>query len=1022
MHMSRRQFLRVTGAAVAGSSIAMLGFMPATALAEVRQYKLSRTTETRNTCPYCSVGCGLLMYGLGDHAKNAVSSIIHIEGDPDHPVNRGTLCPKGASLIDFIHSPHRLLEPEYRAPGSNEWTKISWDDALDRITRLMKADRDAHFVHQTADGKTVNRWLTTGMLAASAASNEAGYLTHKVTRSMGMLAFDNQARVCHGPTVAALLPTFGRGAMTNHWVDIRNADVILSMGGNAAEAHPCGFKWVVEAKAHNKAKLIVVDPRFTRTASVADHYVANRTGTDIVFMGALINHLLTTDQINHEYVRANTDMAFIVREDFGFEDGLYSGYDQAAGKYTDKASWDYEIGDDGYARIDPTLQHPRCVYQLMKHHYSRYTLDMMERTCGIPRAKFLLVADAMASTAKPGRAGTILFALGWTHHSNGAQTIRSACMVQMLLGNIGISGGGMNALRGHSNIQGLTDLGLLSSMLPGYLSLPNEAEQDYGKYLAARTLKPLRPNQLSYWSNYPKFHVSFMKSWWGNAATADNNWAYDYLPKLDKLYDMVQAIELMHNGEMTGYICQGFNVLGSAPDKNKTSAALAKLKFLVVMDPLSVETAEFWKSHGDFNDVDPAQIQTEVFRLPTTCFAEENGSLVSSSRVLQWHWQGAEPPGQTRTDIDIMAAIHLRMKALYQKEGGAYADPIVNLAWNYARPHAPTPEELAMEFNGRVLSTVADPKDPTKVLLKKGEQVSGFAQLRDDGSTASGCWIFAGSWTQAGNQMARRDNSDPSGSGNTLNWAWAWPANRRILYNRASCDVHGKPLDPTRPVISWNGASWTGMDTPDFKVDEPPENGMGAFIMLAEGVARFFARGAYNEGPFPEHYEPFETPVGYNPLHPKNPRATSNPAARVFPNDRARLGVVADYPHVATSYRLTEHFGFWTKHARLNAIVQPQQFVEIGEDLGRELGVVHGDRVRVSSKRGHIVAKAVVTKRIKALKIEGKMVHTVGLPTSWGFTGTTKPGYLVNTLSPVTADANSQTPEYKSFLVKVEKA
>jgi len=308
------------------------------------------------------------------------------------------------------------------------------------------------------------------------------------------------------------------------------------------------------------------------------------------------------------------------------------------------------------------------------------------------------------------------------------------------------------------------------------------------------------------------------------------------------------------------------------------------------------------------------------------------------------------------------------------------------------------------------------------VLAKKGELLPSFALLRDDGSTASGCWIFCGAWTQAGNNMARRDNSDPTGIGQTLNWAWAWPANRRVLYNRASCDVAGKPFDPTRKLIGWNGTGWSGADIPDFKADEPPENGMGPFIMLPEGVARFFARNAMSEGPFPEHYEPFENPLGYNPLHPKNPRATSNPAARVFAEDRERFGTHEDYPHVATSYRLTEHFHFWTKHAKLNAIIQPEQFVEIGEDLAKEVGVAAGDRVKVSSKRGHIIAKAVVTKRIKPLMIEGKKVQTVGLPLHWGFTGVAKKGYLINTLTPTVGDANSQTPEFKSFLVKVEKA
>ena len=810
--------------------------------------------------------------------------------------------------------------------------------------------------------------------------------------------------------------------MTNHWVDIKNADVILVMGGNAAEAHPCGFKWVTEAKAHNKAKLIVVDPRFTRTASVADYYCATRTGTDIVFLGAIINYLLTNDKIQHEYVRNYTDMPFIVREDFGFEDGLYSGYDKKAGKYVDKASWNYEMGEDGYAKIDTTLQHPRSVYQLMKKHYSRYTTDMVEKTCGVSPDKFLKVAEALASTAVPGRAGTILYALGWTHHSTGAQTLRTGAMVQLLLGNIGIAGGGMNALRGHSNIQGLTDLGLLSNSLPGYMTLPNEPEQEFDKFIAARALKPLRPNQLSYYSNYKKFHVSFMKTWWGDAATADNNFAFDYLPKLDKLYDLMQAVEMMHNGQMNGYIAQGFNILASAPNKQKVTEGLSRLKYLVVMDPLNVETSEFWKPHGEFHVVDSSKIMTEVFRLPTTCFAEERGSLVSSSRVLQWHWQGAEPPGQARSDLDIMSGLFLRIRKMYQKDGGKYPDPIVNLTWNYARPESPTPEELAMEYNGKALVDLFDPKDPTKQVMKKGEQLSGFAQLRDDGTTTSGCWIFAGCWGPTGNLMARRDNSDPTGIGNTLNWAWAWPANRRVLYNRASCDLKGKPFDPTRKLIAWNGTAWTGPDIPDFKADEPPENGMGPFIMLAEGVARFFARSAMNEGPFPEHYEPFENPLGYNPMHPKNPLATSNPAARVFPGDRALFGSHVDYPHVATSYRLTEHFHFWTKHARLNSIVQPEQFVEIGEELAKEVGVVAGERVRVSSKRGHIIAKAVVTKRIKTLVIDGKRVQTVGLPLHWGFSGVAKPGYLINTLTPGVGDGNSQTPEFKSFLVKVEKA
>jgi formate dehydrogenase major subunit len=808
--------------------------------------------------------------------------------------------------------------------------------------------------------------------------------------------------------------------MTNHWVDIKNADVVLVMGGNAAEAHPCGFKWVVEAKAHNKARLIVVDPRFTRTASVADIYAPIRTGTDIAFMGAIVNYLLTNDKIQHEYVKNYTDLTFIVREDFAFKDGIYSGYDAEKRKY-DRHTWDYEMGADGFVKTDPRLEHPRCVYQLMKQHYARYTPEMVERVCGTPKEKFLQIAEIMASTATPTRAMTIMYALGWTQHSVGTQMIRQGAMVQLLLGNIGVSGGGMNALRGHSNIQGLTDLGLMSDLLPGYLTLPPEKQQDYKEYIAAKSPKPLRPNQLSYWQNYDKFFVSLMKTWWGDAATAENNWAYDYLPKLDKPYDMLQFFDLMHQDKVTGFICQGFNPLAAAPNKGKLNESLAKLKFLVIMDPLATETSEFWRNFGEHNDVDTAKIQTEVFRLPTNCFAEENGSLTNSSRWLQWHWKGAEPPGQARSDLQIMGGIFTRIRAMYRTEGGAFPDPILNLTWPYARPDDPLPEELAREYSGKALKDLTDPKDPTKVTRKAGEQLAAFAELRNDGTTTSGCWIFCGAWGPTGNLMARRDNSDPTGIGQTLNWAYSWPANRRVLYNRASCDPNGKPFNPDRKLVAWNGTGWSGADVPDFKADEDPAHGMGPFIMNAEGVARFFGRTFLADGPFPEHYEPLETPLAKNPFSPNEPRALNNPAARVFENDRKMFAKPDQFPHAATTYRLTEHFHYWTKHVRVNAIIQPEQFVEIGDALGKELGINSGDRVKVSSNRGHIEAVAVVTKRLRALQIDGKKLHHVGIPIHWGFMGLAKPGYLTNTLTPFVGDANSQTPEFKSFLVKVEK-
>jgi formate dehydrogenase major subunit len=816
--------------------------------------------------------------------------------------------------------------------------------------------------------------------------------------------------------------------MTNHWVDIRNADLVLIMGGNAAEAHPCGFKWVVEAKHYNKARLVVVDPRFTRSAAMADFYAPIRAGSDIAFLAGVINYLLTNNRIQQKYVGAYTNATFIVGEAFKFQDGLFSGYNEDKRSY-DPASWAYETDEKGFAKTDPTMQHPRCVLQIMKQHYSRYTPEVVSRITGTPKDQFLKVCEMIATTAVPDKAMTIMYALGWTQHSVGSQMIRTAAIVQLLLGNIGISGGGMNALRGHSNIQGLTDLGLLSNALTGYMSLARDNEQDLETYYKTRALKPLRPNQMSYWQNYPKFFVSMQKSWWGDAATADNKWGFDYLPKIDKLYDVLQAFELMNLGKLNGYICQGFNPVGSFPNKKKIIAGLSKLKWLVTIDPLNTETAEFWRNAGEHNDVKTADIQTTVFRLPCACFAEEDGSITNSGRWLQWHWKGANPPGEARGDIEIMADLFNRIRAMYAKDGGAFPDPILKLTWPYKIPSAPSAEEIAMEYNGKALADLAAPPDPKNpgatpaVLVKAGDQLSGFGQLRDDGSTACGCWIFSGAWTQAGNQMARRDSADPWGIGQTLGWAWSWPANRRILYNAASSAPDGKPWDPRRKLVQWTGKAWGGADVPDIRPDADPSDPerVQPFIMTAEGVARLFAPTGMADGPLPEHYEPFESPLETNPMN-GNPKARANPAARVFKGDLEAFGKPKDFPYVATSYRLTEHFHYWTKNVLTSAIIQPQQFVEIGEELAKSKGIANGEMVKVSSNRGYIKAVAMVTKRIPRLTVDGKTVDTVGLPNHWGFVGVAKPGYLVNTLTPFVGDANSQTPEYKAFTVNIEKA
>ncbi|WP_273392218.1 formate dehydrogenase-N subunit alpha [Actinobacillus porcinus] len=1013
MQISRRKFFKVCAGGMASSSVALLGFAPSAALAAPREYKLLRAKETRNNCTYCAVGCGMLMYSLGDGAMNSRGKLIHVEGDPDHPVSRGSLCPKGAGILDFVNSPNRLKYPEYRAPGSDKWQRISWHEAISRIAKLMKADRDANWQATNAAGQTVNRWLTTAMLASSATSNETGILTHKWARSLGLVAVNNQAATCHGPTVPALSAAFGRGAMTNHWVDIKNADVVVVMGANTAEAHPVGFKWVIEAKK-NGGKLLVVDPRFNRTASVADFFAQIRPGSDIAFLLGVIKYLLENNKIQHEYVKHYTNAALLVNDDFKFEEGLFSGFNENTHQY-DRTSWSYKTDANGNPLRDETFQHPRCVINLLKDHVSRYTAEMVERITGVKQASFLKFCETIAETSVPNKTVSWLYALGWTQHSVGAQNIRAMTMIQLLLGNIGMAGGGVNALRGHSNVQGASDMGLTPVGLPGYLQLPNENDISLTKYLERVTPKTLVPNQVNYWQNMPKFVVSLLKSFYGDKATSENEFGFHYLPKYDQNYDQLKMINMMFEGKINGFLCQGFNPVSSFPDKNRVVAALSKLKYCVVFDPTETTTSEFWQKHGEYNDVNPADIQTEVFRLPTVCFAEEDGSIANSGRWLQWHYKAAEPPAEAKPDVDILAEIRHELLELYRIEGGAGQEQLEAMSWNYENPLEPKAHELAKENNGCALADIVDANG--QILAKKGELLNNFGLLRDDGTTACSCWIYAGQWTEQGNMMDRRDNSDPSGLGNTLGWAFAWPMNRRVLYNRASADLSGKPWDPKRQLIKWNGKNWNYIDIADFGT-APPNSDVSPFIMQNDGLGGLFCLNRLNDGPFPEHYEPLETPIGTNPLHPN---VVSNPIARVLENDKPTFGSVEEFPYVGTTYSLTEHFHAWTAQSYLNMLAQPEPFAEISEKLAAEKGIKHGDVVRVSSKRGYIKAKAMVTKRIKPLQIDGKEVHTIGMPIHWGFSGVGRKSFVTNTLTPRVGEANSFTPEYKVFLVNIEK-
>ena len=847
--------------------------------------------------------------------------------------------------------------------------------------------------------------------------------------------------------------------MTNGWIDIKNSDMILVMGGNPAENHPCGFKWVVEAKRNRNAKLIVVDPRFTRTASQADLFLQIRAGSDIAFLGGLIHYAIQNGRINKDYLVNYTNAAFVVKDGFKLpEDGLYSGFDSSKQVY-DKATWNYEEGGDlagkgaaahASAHVVPaaakaggapppslppnvaydlTLQHPRCVYQLLKQQYSRYTPEMVERITGISKDQFLKAAELFTSVRKDGdtkKAATIIYAVGWTQHTYGTQIIRTGAMLQLMMGNIGRAGGGMNALRGHSNIQGATDLAGVFDILPGYLKVPNPNDADFATYIKRTTPTASKPHiwdSYNYWSNTPKFAVSLMKAMYGDTATKQNDWAFHYLPKIDRNYGWVNIWDHMYKGEIKGMFAFGMNGVMIGPDSQKNIEALKKADWLVVGEIYPDETSEFWRAPG-ISDDEKKKINTTVYRLPCAGFAEKDGTFVNSARWLQWKNAALPPPGDARLDQDILAQIFLRVRDLYKKEGGKFPDAILNTTWAYTNPEHPSLAEVAKEINGKALADLKDEKSGQEI--KTGQQLPGFSWLKDDGTTTSGNWLYCGSWTEAGAMMQRRSTEDPSGLGIYPNWGWSWPMNRRVMYNRASCDLNGKPWDPSRKQVWWNETAqkWAGNDVPDFKGDSHPKDHMGPFIMNPEGVGRLFVPlGAVGDGPFPEHYEPIESPI-QNPLHPNQ---SNNPVVKKLNTPADKFGTPDQFSVVCTTYRLTENYHYWTKNNPMNVQLTPEAFVEMSVEHANELGISGSDKIKVTSARGTYIAKAFVTRRIKPMQIDGKKVHQIGIPIHQGFRGIAEDAERnartpVNLLSPTVVDPNAYTPEFKGFLVKVEKA
>jgi len=837
--------------------------------------------------------------------------------------------------------------------------------------------------------------------------------------------------------------------MTNHWVDLKNADYILVCGSNCAENHPASMAWIHKAMDERGAKLIVVDPRFTRTASQADVYAPIRSGTDIAFYGGMIKYILDNNLYHYDYVLHYTNAALLIKSDYQGPDeldGLFSGFvdddGDGFGKY-DRSTWAYQTDADGNILRDETLQDPHCVFQILRRHYDRYDLETVSQVTGCPRDQLERVYRTYAESGAPDKTGTILYAMGQTQHTVGSQNVRCMAMVQLLLGNVGRPGGGVNALRGESNVQGSTDQGVLAHLVPGYMAIPNAVSHPtFDDYITKET------PATSYWSNKPKFFVSLLKAWWGEHATERNHFAYDYLPKPQSPANhyWIPIFEAMYAGTIEGLWIMGMNPAVSGPNSRLEREALKKLKWMVVQELFDTETTSFWRAP----DVNPADIQTEVFVLPAADAMEKAGSIVTSGRLIQWREKVAEAPGEALPDHQIFNLIALKLKELYAADPGPFSDPILHLNWDYGAEM--DIEKVAKELNGYYTRDVVDANGT--VVGKQGDLLSGFAKLANDGSTACGCWIYGGYFYPADDGMGRtmpatkRRNStyDPGGLGTYPKWAFAWPANRRIIYNRCSADPDGNPWSEDKKLIWWdptadsgtrdaNGnpilGKWVGYDVPDFVVTKAPTaaGGRDPFIMQTDGKGRLFA--AMNDGPLPEHYEPVESPV-QNLLSSQQ----VNPAIKIWRTDEGQeigdnWGTPDQFPIVATTYRLVEQWQAGGMSRWLSWLVetQPEMFIEMSRELAAEKGIQNGDKVRIRSARGEIEAIAIVTARFKPFQVNGRTVHQVGMPWHWGWKGltydlgeTTLVQSTANVLTPHVGDANTTIPEYKAFLVDIEKA
>lgn len=830
--------------------------------------------------------------------------------------------------------------------------------------------------------------------------------------------------------------------MTSHWIDFQNTDVILHCGSNSVENHPLSSRWL--NKAHeNGAKWIVVDPRYTRTAEMADIYCPIRSGTDIAFYGGMYNYIIEHDLWQHEYVLNYTNASYLLDPAYEFdpETGFFSGWDPEARKYS-AATWHYQIesetpwdtepnGDYAWVKKpgtpiftppehevvkkDLTLQDPMCVWNKFKEHYSRYDLDTVSSICGMDKETLELVYKTYGSTGQPGKAGTILYALGQTQHTYGAQNTRAMSVLQLLLGNVGIPGGGVNALRGEPNVQGATDMGMMVNEHPAYLKWANTTDRSsLRKWLESQTYSN------GYYTNKPKFLISSLKEWFGENATFENDYGYDWWPKVPASpdYTMMSTFELMSQESIKGYFNWGMNPAASAPNAKFAREAMAKLEWLVAVDQVHTESATFWKAP----DMNPKEIQTEVYYLPCALIYEKPGTILNSGRWLQWRYEAVKPWDEAKPDYEICDLLYKELTRLYQEEGGANPDPILKMKWDYYVDDKMDPRAVCMALNGYRVAGSSIPD--AKVDLCKG-----YSELQADGSTACAMWIYSGFWNNkedilnpAAQPIGRRDNYDASHVGLFSNWAYSWPDNRRILYNRASSDLQGKPWNPDKVLNYWDGSKWVLIDRPDFvavKNGEPVPPNNNAFFMLWEQNGRLESYGMV-DGPLPEHFEPFETPIDKNPLNGQ----LQNPMLAFGDMPSVKRGSAEEYPIIATTYSVTELWQTGSQSRSCPALLEamPDQFIEISEELAKEKGIKSGDMVRVWNNRGSATVPAVVTIRIKPLYVEGENRHIIGMTHHFGWAGTFGTGDVVNDLTPNVGDPNTFVPEYKAFLVNIAKA